>query len=177
MGLLRAPRLGSSLRQSQTFHGEADGSEEIDGPDLDDDFFPPYASHSPQGPARNQGSDEPAIQQTKVDRQDASEHAIPENDISADENVDESTFIPLISPSDYGIDDTMEPEIPRIKFSFDEGSTITRVPQLPVLAPPNVFARRTLDETGGHENKEDTSMTDVPVDGDDSVKIDRRMEQ
>jgi len=63
-GFLRTPRPGSSLRQSQTFRGEADGSKDIDGPDLDDDFNPPYASHSPQGPslaaprtARNQGGD------------------------------------------------------------------------------------------------------------------------
>ncbi|KAI4645331.1 uncharacterized protein J4E79_010869 [Alternaria viburni] len=175
-GLLRTPRPGSSLRRSQTVRGEADGSDDIDGPSLYDDFNPPFASHSPQGPspvaprtARNQGGDQPTRDQTKVDRQDTTEHALPENNISADENADESTFIPLVSSSDHGMDDNTE--VPRIEFSFDEGDTIRQVPQVPVLAPV-ASARSTSDETGGQKKKEDTSMTDVSGDGEDGVKVD-----
>ncbi|KAI4640723.1 hypothetical protein J4E93_008314 [Alternaria ventricosa] len=175
-GLLRTPRPGSSLRQSQAFHGEADGSDDIDGPSLYDDFNPPYASHSPQGPSpvaprtvRKQGGDQPTTDQTKVDRQDTTEYALPKNNISADENADESTFIPLISSSDHGMDDNTE--VPRIEYSFDEGKTLTQVPHVPVLAPA-VPTRSTSDETGGQKKKEDTSMTDVSGDGDDGVKVD-----
>ena len=203
-GLLRTPRPGSSLRQSQTFRGEADGSDDIDGPSLYDDFNPPFASNSPQGPspiaprtARNQGGDQPTTQQTKADRQDASESVIGEDDgdttitgftatrqqhdpsssnnIPVNDNVDDSTFIPLISSSDDGKGDPMELEVPRIEFSFDEGNTINQVPQVPVLAPV-VTARSTSDETGGQKKKEDTSMTDVSGDGDDGVKAEDRME-
>ena len=178
-GLLRTPRPGSSLRRSQTVRGEADGSDDVDGPDLFADFNPPFASHSPQGPspvaprtARKQGGHQPTTDQTNVDRQDGTEHALPENDISTDENADESTFIPLISSSDHGMNDITEPEAARVEFSFDEGDTIRQVPQVPALAPPNVAARSTSDETGGQKKKEDTSMTDVSGDGDDGVKVD-----
>ncbi|KAH6866430.1 hypothetical protein BKA58DRAFT_403318 [Alternaria rosae] len=163
-GLLHTPRPSLSLRQSQTFRGEVDGSEDIDGPDLDvnDDFLPLFASNSPQGPVSvaprtggNQG-DQPTTQPT--------------------EDVDECTYIPLISSSDDDKDDNnTEPETARVEFSFDEGNTIAQVPQLPVLAPV-VSTRSTSDETAGQENKEDTSMTDAPVDGDESVKIGDWME-
>ncbi|KAI4607834.1 hypothetical protein J4E83_009377 [Alternaria metachromatica] len=173
-GLLRTPRPGSSLRRSQTVRGETDGPEDVDGPDLFADFNPPFASHTPQGPspvaprtARNQGGDQPTSDQTKVDRQDASEHAVPEN-------VDDSSFIPLISSSDHGMDDNTE--VPRIEYSFEEGNTTIQVPQVPALVP-TVAARSTSDETGGRENKQDTSMTDAPADGDVKVKDEDRMEE
>ncbi|KAI4702712.1 hypothetical protein J4E89_010245 [Alternaria sp. Ai002NY15] len=203
-GLLRTPRPGSSLRRSQTVRGETDGSEDVDGPDLFADFNPPFASHTPQGPspvaprtARMQGGHQPTTDQTKVDRQDASENVLggddddttitgftatrqqldpsSSNNITVDDNVDDSTFIPLISSSDDGKGDPMELEVPRIEFSFDEGNTINQVPQVPVLAP-TVATRSTSDETGGQKKKEDTSMTDVSGDGDDGVKAEDRME-
>lgn len=67
-------------------------------------------------------------------------------------------------------------EVPRIEYSFDEGNTIIQVPQVPALAP-TVAARSTSDETGSQANKQDTSMTDAPADGDVKVKDDDRMEK
>lgn len=67
-------------------------------------------------------------------------------------------------------------EVPRIEYSFDEGNTIIQVPQVPALVP-TVAARSTSDETGSQANKQDTSMTDAPADGDVKVKDDDRMEK